>query len=102
ESDLADDTDLFSLGIDSLQSTRLRASILKDIQLNGNTLPPNVVFEYPTIAKLAAAILSIRDSKTVEARDVIKEMEDLITKYSAFPNMFLVPRRRPSPVSLSL
>ncbi|KAL2415810.1 Non-canonical non-ribosomal peptide synthetase ascB [Exophiala dermatitidis] len=92
ESDLADDTDLFSLGIDSLQSTRLRASILKDIQLNGNTLPPNVVFEYPTIAKLAAAILSIRDSKTVEARDVIKEMEDLITKYSDFPQHVSCPK----------
>lgn len=92
---LADDTDLFSLGVDSLQSTRLRAKIMQEIQLNGHTLPPNVVFEHPTVAKLAAAILSIRDSKPVEARDVIKEMEDLITKYSVFPQHEPVPRTSP-------
>ena len=90
---LADDTDLFSLGVDSLQSTRLRAKILRDIQLNGNTLPQNVVFEYPTIAKLAAAILNIRDRRSVEARDVVKEMEELVAKYSIFPQHVSVPRK---------
>lgn len=82
---ISDDTDLFSLGIDSLQSTRLRAKILKEIQLNGNTLPQNVVFEYPTIAKLADAIVSIRESKAIETQDIIKEMERLVAKYSTFP-----------------
>lgn len=90
---LTDDTDLFSLGVDSLQSTRLRAQILKDIQLHGNTLPQNVVFEYPTVTKLAAAILNIRDQKSVQARDVVKEMEDLVTKYSDFPKHVSVPRK---------
>ncbi|KEF59131.1 uncharacterized protein A1O9_03975 [Exophiala aquamarina CBS 119918] len=82
---LSDDTDLFSLGVDSLQSTRLRAKILKEIQLNGNALPQNVVFEYPTIAKLAEAIVSIRDSKAIETQDVMGEMERLVSKYSIFP-----------------
>lgn len=91
-SQLTDDTDLFSLGVDSLQSTRLRAKILKEIQLNGNPLPQNVVFEYPTIAKLATAILSIRDSKVVEVRDVVKEMEELVAKYGVFPAHVPVPR----------
>ncbi|KAK5062716.1 hypothetical protein LTR84_004790 [Exophiala bonariae] len=82
---ISDGTDLFSLGIDSLQSTRLRAKILKEIQLNGNTLPQNVVFEYPTIAKLADAIVSIRDSKEIDTLDITKEMERLVSKYSTFP-----------------
>jgi len=89
---LSDDTDLFSLGVDSLQSTRLRAKILKEIQLNGNTLPQNVVFEYPTIAKLVDAIVSIRDSKAIETQDVLAEMERLVAKYSAFPQHVPVER----------
>lgn len=53
--------------------------------MNGKTLPQNVVFEYPTIAKLAVAIVSIRDSKEIETQDVIKEMGRLVEKYSTFP-----------------
>ncbi|OQV10495.1 hypothetical protein CLAIMM_14484 [Cladophialophora immunda] len=90
-SGLTDDTDLFSLGVDSLQSTRLRATILKEIQLNGNPLPQNIVFEYPTISKLATAILNIRDRKSGETRDVVKEMELLVDKYSTFPQHVPVP-----------
>ncbi|OAP60565.1 hypothetical protein AYL99_05567 [Fonsecaea erecta] len=90
-SSLTDETDLFSLGVDSLQSTRLRAKILKEIQLNGNPLPQNIVFEYPTISKLAAAILNIRDRKSGEIRDVVKEMEQLVEKYSVFPKHVPIP-----------
>lgn len=89
---LTDDTDLFSLGVDSLQSTRLRVKILAEIQMNGNTLPQNVVFEYPTIAKLAAAILNIRDSKSIEARNIVQEMQELVAKYGIFPQHVPVPR----------
>jgi thioester reductase-like protein len=90
-SSVRDTTDLFSLGVDSLQSTRLRAKILKEIQLHGNPLPPNVVFEYPTIAKLAAAILSIRDRKAAAAADVVQEMQGLVAKYSNFPRHVPTP-----------
>jgi carbohydrate kinase (thermoresistant glucokinase family) len=95
DSILTDDTDLFSLGVDSLQSTRLRAKILKEIQLNGNTLPPNVVFEFPSIAKLAAAIVNIRGRKSVEVADAIEEMKQLVAKYSIFPPHVPVPRKSP-------
>ncbi|KIV84601.1 hypothetical protein PV11_00373 [Exophiala sideris] len=92
DTSITDTTDLFSLGVDSLQSTRLRSRIIKDIQLNSNPLPQNVVFEYPTIEKLASAILSVRDSKDVATRDVTKEMEDLVSKYSVFPQHVPVAR----------
>jgi Phosphopantetheine attachment site len=44
---LVDDIDLFSLGIDSLQSTRLRSSIMLQLQFNGHPVPQNVIFENP-------------------------------------------------------
>lgn len=82
---IADSTDLFSLGIDSLQSSRLRGTILQDIQLNGNTLPQNIVFEQPSISKLSQALISIRDGATASAINVEEEMESLIQKYGTFP-----------------
>ncbi len=85
QTSLQDDTDLFSLGVDSLQSTRLRAKILQTIQLNGNPVLPNVVFEYPTVAKLARALIGIRDGQAVAAQDVMSQMAELVAKYGDFP-----------------
>ena len=89
---VTDDTDLFALGVDSLQSTRLRAKIMQTVQLNGRTLPQNVVFEYPTISKLAQALADVRESRNTEAEDVTVEMERLIAKYSDFPHHVPLPR----------
>lgn len=85
ETSLQDDTDLFSLGVDSLQSTRLRAKLLQTIQLNGHPVPQNIVFEYPTVAKLARALMDIRDGQAVEAQDVTSQMEELVARYGDFP-----------------
>ncbi|KAK5087338.1 hypothetical protein LTR70_002173 [Exophiala xenobiotica] len=83
--EITDSTDLFSLGIDSLQSSRLRGTILQDIQLNGNTLSQNIVFEQPSISKLAQALISIRDGATASTANVEEEMGSLIAKYGTFP-----------------
>lgn len=91
ESNLVDDTDLFSLGIDSLQSTRLRGVILQQLQFNRHPVPQNVVFENPTIAKLADELIRIRESKDVQSKNVIKEMGDLVLKYGAFPQHAPMP-----------
>ena len=90
-SPVTDDTDLFAFGVDSLQSTRLRAKIMQTVQLNGNTLPQNVVFEYPTVMKLAQALEDVRDSRNTEAGDDTVEMERLIAKYSEFPQHTPLP-----------
>ena len=92
QSDIADDADLFALGVDSLQSTRLRSSILQKIQLNGGTLPQNVVFDFPTIAKLASAIEVIRDGGNTIKEDVKQEMRQLIEKHSHFPSHYPTAR----------
>ncbi|KAK5086806.1 hypothetical protein LTR05_003974 [Lithohypha guttulata] len=85
--EVSDNTDLFSLGVDSLQSSRLRGTILQEIQLNGNVLPQNIVFEQPSIAKLAAAIISIQQggASTTANDNVEEEMQRLIEKHSIFP-----------------
>ena len=88
---LCDDTDLFSMGIESLQSTRLRGVILQQLQFNGHVVPHNVVFENPTIAKLGDELIRIRDSKAGQTRNVIKEMEDLVAKFGVFPRHVPVP-----------
>ena len=83
--DLSEETDLFSLGMDSLQSTQLRTRIMQNIQLEGHSLASNVVFENPTIAKLAARIVALRDGKQAGKVDAESEMQALITKYGSFP-----------------
>ena len=84
--DVTDTTDLFSLGIDSLQSSRLRGTLLQEIQLNGNQLPQNIVFEQPSIVKLAATLISIRDGAlSTSTSNVEEEMQALVNQYSVFP-----------------
>ncbi|KAJ7493419.1 L-aminoadipate-semialdehyde dehydrogenase [Mycena galericulata] len=52
--------DLFAFGVDSLQGTRIRNICQKDLFLAGKTLGQNVVYEYPTVEKLADYILSLQ------------------------------------------
>lgn len=82
EAVLTDDVDLFVLGVDSLQSTLLRGKILKDVDLNGSSLPQNVVFEFPTISRLANALVSVRENRELNREDVTEQMEFLVKKYS--------------------
>lgn len=79
---LTDDVDLFALGVDSLQSTLLRTGILKDVDLNGSSVPQNIVFEFPTISRLANALISTRENRELNQEDVTQQMESLLDKYS--------------------
>ncbi|KAK2757279.1 putative NRPS-like protein biosynthetic cluster [Arachnomyces sp. PD_36] len=90
--DISNDTDLFSLGVDSLQSTRLRGAIRQHLQLNGRSLSQNFVFENPTLAKMADAIINVRDGESTRRRDVEQEMTELLAKYSNFPQHIPQPR----------
>ncbi|KAF3045960.1 putative secondary metabolism biosynthetic enzyme [Didymella heteroderae] len=76
--------DLFSLGLDSLQSILIRTDILKTIDIGGNRLGQNVVFEYPSIAALSAHLHALRTGTVEEQTAVEKTMQDLLAKYSDF------------------
>ncbi|CAG8107562.1 unnamed protein product [Penicillium olsonii] len=79
-----DQTDIFSLGIDSLQSIRLRTMILKTLYLGGQKLSQNFVFENPSLRAMADALTCIRLGQAPkEELTVEQRMSALIERYSA-------------------
>lgn len=83
---IENDTDLFSLGVDSLQSIRLRTSILNTLDVGGQKLPQNFVFENPTINAMAEELTRVRLGAEKKAQPTLEErMTNLIEKYGNFP-----------------
>ncbi|KAJ5528079.1 hypothetical protein N7513_012238 [Penicillium frequentans] len=83
-SSLEETTDVFSLGVDSLQSIRLRGAILKTLDLGGHKLGQNFVFENPSIWAMSEAIQSLRKGQeSKEQIPVEQRMQNLIEKYSS-------------------
>ena len=82
---IEDDTDLFSLGMDSLQSIQFRLAILKTLSTGGRPLGSNFVFEHPSIQSLAKEILLLQSGETVTDQFSIEDrMQTMIDKYSHF------------------
>ncbi|WPG97699.1 acetyl-CoA synthetase-like protein [Acrodontium crateriforme] len=82
---LKDDTDLFSLGIDSLQATRIRSTILSNIDVGSGKLGQNFVFDFPSIDALAVELVRLRTGQdAVDKLSVEECMQAMIEKYSAF------------------
>ena len=82
--DILDDTDLFSIGVDSLQAIQLRSLISKKIQTNGDKLGSNIVFDFPSINSLARELYRLRTGGAADTESHIGMMEKLISKYSKF------------------
>lgn len=81
---LDEDTDFFSIGIDSLQAIQLRSVISKNIQTNGERLGSNIIFDFPSIAFLAKELYRMRTGGESETISVEENMKGLISKYSIF------------------
>jgi carbohydrate kinase (thermoresistant glucokinase family) len=80
---LEETTDLFSLGIDSLQSIRLRTIILKTLELGGQKPSQNFVFENPSLQAMAEALTRMRLGQAPKGEIPVEErMSALIEKYS--------------------
>lgn len=77
-------TDLFSLGVDSLQSLQIRMEILKAVDVGGKTLGQNVVFEHPAIASLSAHLHHLRIGEVEQQSTLVERMEELVSRYSSF------------------
>lgn len=73
-----DDTDFFALGLDSLQSIQIRAEILRSVKTTSK-LTQNVVFDHPSIDKLAAYLSGSSTQTSIE-----DEIASLVEKYSNF------------------
>jgi hypothetical protein len=79
------DTDLFSYGVDSLQSARIRNRLQAELELSGQELSSNIVYECATVRRLASAVYSkisgsAQDGNTQE--DELAFMWELVRKYS--------------------
>ncbi|RAH86917.1 acetyl-CoA synthetase-like protein [Aspergillus japonicus CBS 114.51] len=80
---LEDQTDLFSLGVDSLQSIRLRSAIMRTLDLGQQKLSQNFVFENPSLKAMADEITRLRLGQEPKAEIPVEErMQSLIEKYS--------------------
>ncbi|KAG0132140.1 hypothetical protein HOY82DRAFT_606755 [Tuber indicum] len=83
---LTDDTDFFSLGLDSLGSMQVQGSIRRELN-TGKQIGQNVVFEKPTVRKLAGHLYRLRTGEVEKEEDEqsqIEIMKGLVEKYSHF------------------
>lgn len=80
-----DDVDFFTMGLDSLQAIQMRSEVSKNIDIGNHKLGQNVVFENPSIERLAQYLLNLRLGKNLKAvLSVEQEMAQLIEKYGDF------------------
>ncbi|KAL0944906.1 nrps-like protein [Colletotrichum truncatum] len=90
---LDDDTDFFTLGLDSLQAIQMRSDILRTIDIGGNKLGQTVVFDHPSINKLSTYLYSLGSGEGVQTDVSIEsEIRDLIEKYDTFASAESAPR----------
>ncbi|KAJ5780425.1 hypothetical protein N7457_005585 [Penicillium paradoxum] len=82
--------DIFSAGVDSLQTTQIWRCIMRDINLGdlADQLSQNIVFEKGTVSALARHLYQMRTGQEFEKEDELHVMRELIEKYSHFTQHF--------------
>jgi thioester reductase-like protein len=80
------EADIFSAGVDSLQATQIRRSIVRELDLGdcGVELSQNIVFEEGTVKALAKNLYHRRTGQKIQSENEIQLMQDMIEKYSHF------------------
>jgi acyl carrier protein len=80
--DVQDDTDFFLLGLDSLQAIQMRSEILRTVDIGGQKLGQNVVFDQPSVDKLSKFLYALsRGEEASQEPSIEAQMEALINKY---------------------
>ncbi|KAL8734218.1 MAG: hypothetical protein Q9166_001704 [cf. Caloplaca sp. 2 TL-2023] len=79
-------TDFFAAGMDSLGAIQMRGSIVKDLDLGGNSknLSQNVVFETSNVENLAKLLYGLRQGQKSNIQDPKIAIQGLLQKYSMF------------------
>jgi Male sterility protein len=94
---LSSATDVFSLGVDSLQSIRLRTTIFKTLDLGGRKPSQNFVFENPLLQAMAEDLTRLRLGKgPMEDLSAEERMQKLIEKYTQDFKVFVSIQRTES------
>ncbi|KAL1640959.1 putative NRPS-like protein biosynthetic cluster [Diplodia intermedia] len=97
---LGPDTDFFDAGMDSLQSISARGHMQRELDLHGAVLGHNVVFEHPSIARLAAHLAALSNGDTSPSSPSQSEtdlMRALVSQYTAALPTTFVPGPLPPP-----
>jgi acyl-CoA synthetase (AMP-forming)/AMP-acid ligase II len=82
---LAETTDLFSIGMDSLQATQLRQNIIKKLDTGGHLPGQNFAFDFPTLQSMEKELLRLSAGEAEEVRASIEiRMEEMIARHSTF------------------
>ncbi|KAI7229044.1 acetyl-CoA synthetase-like protein [Hortaea werneckii] len=82
---MSDDTDLFSLGVDSLQAIQMRSFILKNLKLDAQKIGRNFIFDFPNLNAMADEILRLQTGQPeTEKLTVEDRMVKMIDKYAHF------------------
>lgn len=91
------DADIFSAGVDSLQTTQIWRYIVRDLDLgqHGGSLSQNIVFEKGTVRALAKHLYQLRTGQEFEEEDEIQVMREMIEKYSAFTHHYPTIPKQP-------
>ncbi|KAJ5675545.1 hypothetical protein N7462_008442 [Penicillium macrosclerotiorum] len=84
------EADIFSAGVDSLQTTQIWRYIVHDLDIGNQAdeLSQNIVFEKGTVNALAKHLYQMRTGQEFEAEDEIQVMREMIEKYSTFTQHF--------------
>ncbi|EJU02829.1 L-aminoadipate-semialdehyde dehydrogenase [Dacryopinax primogenitus] len=83
-SKIEENMDIVSLGLDSLQATRIRNALQREIDLGGQRLHTNFVFEHPSVGAMARSLWHISSGRTSTAvkADPTEFVLQLVEKYS--------------------
>lgn len=78
-------TDLFSLGVDSLQAVQARSSIIKTIKVQAKDIGRNFVFDFPTLNVMADEILRLQQGAPKQIKVSVEErMGAMVERYAEF------------------
>jgi thioester reductase-like protein len=83
---VADDSDFFALGLDSLGAYRMYSRIMRALDLGSKAadVTGNVCFEYPSVTSLASYLSALRSGAAYSKRSETAEMQALIDRYGTF------------------
>jgi len=80
-----DNTDLFSLGVDSLQAIQARSNIIKTLKVQAKDIGRNFVFDFPTLDEMANEILRLQHGAPKRVKlNVEARMAAMVEKYAVF------------------
>lgn len=83
-SSLQDETDFFSLGLDSLGAMQVQGKVVRELKTGGK-VSQNIVFEQPTLNKLSGYLYRLRTGEKEAVDSQVDFLKALVEKYSNFP-----------------